>query len=63
MSHPIHYDPDLGVFLRIFNVRYVYANMLFELPIKATCWDKAVQMLKAIKANGVVHNELIETIE
>ena len=57
------YDPDLGQFLRTFNIRYTFDGNTFELPIKATSWREAEYMLDAVKRNGVVHSELIEVIE
>lgn len=57
------YDPDLGQFLRTFNIRYTYGSKTFEVSIKAPTWLEAEEMLDAIKENGTVHNELIEVIE
>lgn len=57
------YDPDLGQYLRTFNVRYTYDGKIFEVAIKALTWLEAEEMLDAIKESGMVNNELIEVIE
>jgi hypothetical protein len=36
---------------------------VFETPIKAVTWLDAEYMLDAIKATGMINNELIEIIE
>lgn len=53
------YDPDLGQFLRTFNVRYRRAGLVFELPIQATSWADAEAIVNAVAASGVVHSELV----
>ena len=63
MTQPTTYDPDLGVFLRTFNIRYYILFQPYEVQIKAKSWQQAEQMLKAIKSNGVVYSELVEVIE
>ena len=54
------YDPELGQFLRVFHVRYVHKDCVFELPIVAPTWADAEAMLRDIKSNGIVHNVLEE---
>ena len=56
------YDPDLGQFLRVFHVRYAHKGCVFELPIVAPTWADAEAMLRDIKANGHVHNVLVEVV-
>lgn len=57
----ITYGPDLGVFLRTFNIRHEWDGLTFEAPMKAASWAQAEHILHAIKATYTVHNELIET--
>ena len=60
MTQPTHYDPDLGLFLRTYNIAYEFDGGVFEAQIKAKNWDTAEAMLAAIKASGVVYSELVE---
>ena len=57
------YDPDLGQFLRVFNVRYTHGSKTFEVAIKATSWTEAESLLASLKESGIVHNELLEVFE
>lgn len=57
------YAPDLGQFLRTFNIRYTHGSHTFEVAIKATSWSEAEELLVSLKESGIVHNELIEVIE
>jgi hypothetical protein len=63
MTQPTTYDPEAGVFYRTFNIRFEYDGKVFETPIKAVTWLDAEYMLDAIKATGMINNELIEIIE
>ena len=62
MTQPTTYDPISGVFYRTFNIRFHHCGMDFETPIIAMTWREAEDMLDAIKANGHIHNELIEVV-
>lgn len=63
MNSPTTYDPDLGQFLRTFNVRYTMNDKLYELQIKAASWLHAENILHGIRKTGVVYSELLEVIE
>lgn len=63
MTQPTTYDPISGVFYRTFNIRFQHFGQFFEVPVIAMSWREAEDMLEAIKANGHIHNELIEVIE
>jgi hypothetical protein len=57
------YDPDLGQFLRTFNVRYTMNDKLYEVQMKAVSWLEAENILHSIRKTGVVFSELVEVIE
>jgi len=56
-----YYDPDTNSYQKPFNVRYEFENKIYEITLYASCFDKAEDILEAIKHNGVVFSELIET--
>jgi len=60
MTQPTHYDPEAGVFWRTFNIRFNYDGLTYEVPVMALTWQHAEAMLKAIKTEGIIHNETIE---
>lgn len=55
----VEYDTDSGTFLRTFNVRFAGPEGVYEVPIKARCWENAEDILKAIKSNGEVFGEVV----
>ena len=57
------YNEETGTFLRSFNVRYEYEGLTYETTLYASCFDNAENILEAIKRNGIIHSELIETEE
>jgi hypothetical protein len=55
-----HYDPVSGAFWRTFNIRFNHGGLTYEVPLMALTWKHAEDMLEAIKADGIIHNETIE---